>query len=113
MATLKHVGLIPDGGRRWARLHEMALREAYQVSIALDHWTWGHQAPNFPEWVSDSFSSPVYWWMWPFRTHTERHFKDWAQAVKDGTWEKLVTSDGTYYAYLKACKKLAAEYKER
>ena len=31
--AVRHLGLIPDGGRRWARLHRVPLLEAYLVSM--------------------------------------------------------------------------------
>lgn len=32
-ATPKHIAIIPDGGRRWARQHGVAYKEAYLASI--------------------------------------------------------------------------------
>ncbi len=29
-----HIGIIPDGGRRWAKVHECSLQEAYSVARA-------------------------------------------------------------------------------
>lgn len=31
--TPRHVGIIPDGGRRWSRLHGLSLLDSYRVSI--------------------------------------------------------------------------------
>lgn len=85
--------------------------EAYQVSVALDYWTWGRQPTNFPDWVVDRFTSPVYYWMWPFKSAVRRRFEDWAQALRDGTWERDV-ADPDLLDYLRECQVLALQYRE-
>jgi tritrans,polycis-undecaprenyl-diphosphate synthase [geranylgeranyl-diphosphate specific] len=41
----KHVGLIPDGNRRWARTHRLNLEQAYDLGIK--------KFINFSEWLVD------------------------------------------------------------
>lgn len=86
--------------------------EAHQVSVAIDHWTWGKQPPNFPQWLVDRYAGPSYWWMWPFKKAVRKHFQSWAQSLEDGTWEEAVEGDPRYHAFLRACRNLSLEYGE-
>lgn len=37
MRNIQHIGLIPDGARRWAKAHDVSLRDAYRLSVTRLH----------------------------------------------------------------------------
>ena len=91
---------LPALGRAWLEW------EAYKVSVAVDAWlgpppAWAHKA-----WIEGyvrKFTGPMYWFMWPFQRHLEKHFSAYANDLIQGNIQLT--------PYLVGCRALVQKWR--
>lgn len=87
----------------WYRYRAEA--DAHCTQFASIWWYYGDQISEdeFLGWIEHPFSSPLYYFMWPFKGHLRRRFSKFFQSLKDDSIEMT--------DYLWACRHLAYKYK--
>jgi len=63
--------------------------DAYAMSIACNYWRYGGIQQAQILWIADHFTSPDYYFMWPFEENVESRLEDIAADIESGHYDDL------------------------